>query len=198
MLEFDSDAFEGSRLLLSGPADPAQADDVREWAAEQSARLSGLRSTIPAQDKADESLALLDRLLSEASAQAACDPAEGPCPTVIEGDPLDGADETGSTRRPDAVVPGTPEPRTTTRGGTGTDDPADDTTPADDERTTPGGSSDDEPADDDNRDRSGGSGGSGGGDAAGSEGELSVPLPLPAPVKVPSVAPGLPGVSLGG
>ena len=194
MQEFDTDANEGSRLLLSGPTDPAQVDDVREWAAEQSARLSGLRSTIPAQDKADESLALLDRLLTEALAQAACDPAEGPCPTVAEGDPVE-VDGT-STPRPDAVVPGTPEPRTTTRGP-GNDDPADDTTPADDERTTPAGSSDDE-SDDDGRDRSGGSDGSGGGDAAGSEDELSVPLPLPAPVKVPSVAPGLPGVSLGG
>ena len=47
MQEFDSNANEGSRLLLSGPApDAAQVDDVRQWATEQSARLSGMRSTI--------------------------------------------------------------------------------------------------------------------------------------------------------
>ena len=200
MQEFDSNANEGSRLLLADAADPAQVDDVREWATEQSARLSGLRSTMPAQDKADESLALLDRLLDEASAasQAACDPAAGPCPTVLDGDPLDGADVTGSVV-PEDVVPGTPEPRTTARGGA--DDQsgdAGDDTPADDEQ--PSGSSDGGSSDDDESDRSGGSGG---GDAAGSggsggSGDVSVPLPLPAPVRAPSVVPGLPGVSLGG
>jgi uncharacterized membrane protein YgcG len=200
MQEFDTNANEGSRLLLSDAADPAQVDDVREWATEQSARLTGLRSTMPAQDKADESLALLDRLLGEATAatQAACDPALGDCPVVGEGDPADSAGRTGSAV-PESVVPGTSDPRTTARGGD--DDPsgdAGDDTSGDDER--PGGSSDDGSSDD--GDRSGGSGsggsGSGGGDAAGSGGgDVSVPLPLPAPVRVPSVG-GLPGVSLGG
>ena len=122
MQEFDSNANEGSRLLLSGPApDAAQVDDVRQWATEQSARLSGMRSTIPAQDKADESLALLNRLLGEADAvaQAACDPAAGQCPTVRDGESTEGDTETGQTLVPDATVPGPTENRTTTRGGAG-------------------------------------------------------------------------------
>lgn len=196
MQEFDTDANEGSRRLLAEEGDPAQADDVREWATQQSERLSGLRSTMPAQDKADESLALLDRLLDEAAAQGGCDPALGSCSTLVDGDPLDGV--TG-TVVPETIVPGTSEPRTTARGDG--DDPADDTddVPADDEQ--PSGSSDDGSRDggDGDRDRSGGSdgsGGSGGGGATGGSGDLSVPLPLPAPVRVPSVG-GLPGVSVG-
>lgn len=200
MQEFDSDANEGSRRLLADADDPTQADDVREWAAEQSARLSELRSTMPAQDKADESLALLDRLLGEATAasQAACDPSLGPCPTVVEGDPAGGEGVSGATV-PEGTLPGTPEPRTTARGDRA--DPADgagDDAPADD---APTGSSDDGSADGGDPDRSGDagdSGGSGGGDADGSGDDVSVPVPLPAPVRVPSVAPGLPGVTLGG
>ena len=133
MQEFDTDANEGSRLLLSGPADPAQVDDVRQWAAEQSARLEGMRSTIPAQDKADESLALLERLLGEAQAASpACDPALGPCPAVVDGEPADDTAETGPSLDPDGVVPRSPEPRTTARGGD--DDANGDGSSADDDR----------------------------------------------------------------
>jgi hypothetical protein len=190
MQEFDTDANEGSRLLLAGPEGAAQADDVRQWAEEQSARLSGLRPAMPAQDKADESLALLDRLLDEtAAAQPPCDPAAGPCPTVVEGDPAGATADTAPV--PDGVSPSDPSPRTTARGDDD-EDAADDPPATDDEQ----GSSDDG-SDDGRRDGSGGSGGSGGGDAAGSDGDLSVPLPLPVPVRVPSVAPGLPGISLG-
>ena len=201
MQEFDTDANEGSRLLLSGPADPAQVDDVRQWAAEQSARLEGMRSTIPAQDKADESLALLDRLLGEAQA-ALAGVRPGPRTVPHGGRRRPGRRHRGDralarSRRRGAALPGATDdhtrPGTTIANGDGSS--------ADDDRrrararpTT-------------NRPRtgtaaaaagSGGSGGSGGGDAAGSDDQLSVPLPLPAPVKVPSVVPGLPGVSLGG
>ena len=135
MQEFDSNANEGSRLLLSGPApDAAQVDDVRQWATEQSARLSGMRSAIPAQDKADESLALLNRLLGEADAlqKASCDPAAGPCPTGRDGEPAEGDSENGQTLVPDATVPGPTESRSTTRGGGSgpADDPADDDAPS--------------------------------------------------------------------
>ena len=201
MQEFDSNANEGSRLLLSGPApDAAQVDDVRQWATEQSARLSGMRSAIPAQDKADESLALLNRLLGEADAlqKASCDPAAGPCPTGRDSEPAEGDSENGQTLVPDATVPGPTESRSTTRGGGSgsADDPADDDAPSvDDEQSSSSDDSDDESTDDRRRDGSGGSGGSGGGEAGDSGGEVSVPL-LPLPVKVPSVA-GLPGVKLG-
>jgi hypothetical protein len=189
MQEFDTDANEGSRLLLAGPEGASQADDVRQWAQEQSARLSGLRPAMPAQDKADESLALLDRLLDEtAAAQPPCDPALGPCPTAPESEPADATVQTAPV--PDGVSPSPSSPRSTARGD-------DDEDAADDTPTTDEQGSADDGSDDDRRDGSGGSGGSGGGDAAGSDGDLSVPLPLPAPVRVPSVAPGLPGISLG-
>ena len=125
--------------------------------------------SIPAQDKADESLALLDRLLGEAQAASpACDPALGPCPAVVDGVPADDTAETGPSLDPDGVVPRSPEPRTTARGGDGDGDG-----PAADDQATRSGSSDDEPAENRNRDGSG-SGGSGGGDAAaGSDDQLS-------------------------
>ena len=104
MQEFDSDTSEGSRLLLAGPTpDTAQVDEVRTWATEQSARLSELRSTLPAPDRADESLALLDRLLGETAAlqDAACDPAVVACPDgSVTGDPA----ETGLTSDPDGTT----------------------------------------------------------------------------------------------
>ena len=70
MQEFDSDTSEGSRLLLAGPTPPdtAQVDEVRTWATEQSGRLSEIKSALPAPDRADESLALLNRVLGETDA----------------------------------------------------------------------------------------------------------------------------------
>ena len=125
--------------------------------------------SIPAQDKADESLALLDRLLGEAQAASpACDPALGPCPAVVDGVPADDTAETGPSLDPDGVVPRSPEPRTTARGDATGDGPA-----ADDDPATRSDPSDDDPAENRNRDGSGGSGGSGGGDAAGSDDQLS-------------------------
>src|SRR4051794_22120783 len=96
MQEFDSNATEGSRLLLAGQSpDTAQVDDVREWATEQSTRLSELKPTLPAQDKADESLALLNRLLGQTGGlqDSVCDPAVVACPDVSVTDPA----ETGLT-----------------------------------------------------------------------------------------------------
>jgi len=195
MQEFDTDANEGSRLLLSGAGpDAPQVDDVRQWATEQSARLSGMRGAI-APDKADESLALLGRLLGEtgAAGQEPCDPTAGPCPTVT--DPAEGATETGPTSLPDGAVPAVPEPRATTRAGDDGDATGDAPTADDEQGSTD--RSDDGSSDDRRRDGSGGSGGSSGSgsDDPGS-GDVSIPLQLP--VKVPSAAPGLPGVSLGG
>ena len=104
------------------------------------------------QDKADESLALLDRLLGEADARpsAACDPAARTVPRggrrrAGRGDTA----ETGPTLEPDGTVPrsaGAPDDRT--RRCRATDDTADDdsrrpTT----SRPTRSGSSDDDPTD---------------------------------------------------
>jgi hypothetical protein len=77
MQEFDTDTNEGSRLLLSGSKpDTGQVDEVRTWATQQSERLTEIRSALPAPDRADESLALLDRVLGETAAlqNAACAP----------------------------------------------------------------------------------------------------------------------------
>lgn len=86
MQQFDADANEGSRLLLSGAgADAPQADDVRQWAAEQSARLEGMRASMPAQDKADSPARMLDQLLGEAEAVAQTPLRPGPrgVPAVV-------------------------------------------------------------------------------------------------------------------
>ena len=204
MQEFDSNANEGSRLLLSGPApDAAQVDDVRQWATEQSARLSGMRSTIPAQDKADESLALLNRLLGEADALA-------------EGGVRPGRRTVpdGARRRADGGRHGDRADARARRHGPGPDGEPDDHARRcragrrhGGRRHAVGGRRavllvrrlrrrlDRRPAPR-RLGGSGGSGGSGGGDAGGSGGEVSVPV-LPLPVKVPSLAPGLPGVKLG-
>ena len=142
MQEFDSNATEGSRLLLAGQSpDTAQVDDVREWATEQSTRLSELKPTLPAQDKADESLALLNRLLGQTGGlqDAVCDPTVVACPDVSVTDPA----ETGLTSDPDGTRSGTPEGRTVPRGGADTaggadGDDADDPTSADDEQAPSG------------------------------------------------------------
>jgi uncharacterized membrane protein YgcG len=213
MQEFDSDTSEGSRLLLAGPTPPdtAQVDEVRTWATQQSERLSGLRSTLPAPDRADESLALLDRVLGETDALAgtACQPAEDVTGAATTAAPVDACGSSGSSAGPELTgtqpVP-TPERGATARAGSsaaaragdtdgdagaGTDATADASSDGDgaSARTTTTGSGS-AGTDDRRRDGGGGSGGSGG------SGDVSVPLPLPAKVGVPSVG-GLPGLSVG-
>jgi hypothetical protein len=222
MQEFDSDTSEGSRLLLAGPTPPdtAQVDEVRTWATQQSERLSGLRSTLPAPDRADESLALLDRVLGETDALAgsACQPAEAVTGAATTAAPVDACGSSGSSAGPELTgtqpVP-TPEGSATARGGSsaaaragagggggdatngdtdaGTDATADASSDGDgaSARTTTTGSGS---AGTDDRRRDGGGGGGSGG--SGGSGDVSVPLPLPAKVGVGSVG-GLPGLSVG-
>ena len=239
MQEFDSDTSEGSRLLLAGPTPPdtEQVDEVRTWATEQSERLSGLRSTLPAPDRADESLALLDRLLGETDALAgvACQPAgvelahrdlaedveigqpprlrprqqvegvTGDATTTATGDACGSSGssaEPGTTGTPPASTPedgargragssataGTDEGEVDGDVDTSTDVSTDDDGGSARSSTRGSGSADtDERRGDDD-----------GGDSGGSNGsdDVSVPLPLPGKVSLPSVGP-LPGVSLG-
>ena len=213
MQEFDADTSEGSRLLLAGPTPPdtEEVDEVRTWATEQSERLSEIRSELPAPDRADESLALLDRVLGETDALAgtACEPTEAVTGSTTAELPVDACGSPGSSSGPQVTdtepVP-TPEGGARARAGSsataGTDDgetegdvdadtSADASTDADGAsvRTSTTGSG--SASTDDRRNRDGGSGGSGGSD------DLSVPLPVPAKIGVPSVG-GLPGVSVGG
>jgi hypothetical protein len=211
MQEFDTDTSEGSRLLLAGstPPDTAEVDEVRTWATEQSERLSEIRSTLPAPDRADESLALLDRLLGETEALqgAACDPAAA--------GPGDACAGTGSTPAPaltrTAPVP-TGDGDAPERARSSATDRSDDTdvepdrtadAPSDGDRAPARSSTRDTgPSDTDGEGRrdddSGGGSRSGSGGSGGSGSEsIDVPLPVPATVGVPPVG-GLPGISLGG
>jgi uncharacterized membrane protein YgcG len=207
MQEFDADTSEGSRLLLAGstPPDTAEVDEVRTWATEQSERLSEIRSTLPAPDRADESLALLDRLLGETEALqgGACEPGEacagtGPAPAPAltrtspvpagEGDARGRAGTSATARTDDTDVDAE---STTDASSDGDSAPA--RTP-----TRGTGSSDTDGERRDEGDSGGGSGRSGGSGSGGSgSGGIDVPLPVPARVGVPPVG-GLPGVSLGG
>jgi hypothetical protein len=194
MQEFDTDANEGSRLLLAGP-EPAEVEDVRAWAAEQSARLSALRSAMPAPDRADESLALLDRLLGEAEALqngATCDPADaaaGLCSPA--SDPALGPDAGVTGADPDSgstvsEVPGSSTdlaPGEADIDGEVTGDPVPGSGAPVSSTVRGEGSTSSERQDD-------------GSDGGGPDESVSVPLPLPVPVDVPPAA-GLPGVSLG-
>lgn len=72
ILDFDTATGEGVRTLLSdAEAEPAtELADLRAWAADQAARLSGMRSVLPLQAlaDADSSIAMLDRLLGRTDA----------------------------------------------------------------------------------------------------------------------------------
>jgi Domain of unknown function (DUF5667) len=216
MQEFDADASEGSRQLLDGSdPDTAQVDEVRTWATEQSSRLSQIRSTLPAPDRADQSLALLDKVLDETAAlqdpscrpaadadadnaSASADPncAPSDARTTVQGD-QDTESATTPEDDPDADTTG----RSTqtgsgdrqngtdrTRSGSGTSAGSSTGSTDEDDDTTDRQQSDSDSDSDD--------GDSGASDGAGN---LSVPLPAPVPpVKVPSVLPGVPGLHLGG
>jgi hypothetical protein len=218
MQEFDADATEGSRQLLSGPApDTAQVDEVQTWAQQQSARLSEIRSTLPAQDKADESLALLDQMLGQAealksgacvpdaagstsggtSAQAdpACAPSADPGAARVTGTETDPQTQDDSTGPSATSTHARSSGGNAATDGAGTADQGDDTQSVDpaEQGTDSTGTSDRRKRDDGS---GGGSGGSGGSGAAGGSNDISVPLPVPK-VEVPSLVPGLPSVGLG-
>lgn len=206
MRDFDSSTGEGSRMLL-GADDAAGAPalgDLRTWAAEQAARLSVLRSSLPATaiPEADTSLALLDRLVGRTEAleaRTSCSevtsntvddlgrlPAEGTCspPAQVVDDPTTAVDESTAP----TTTPGSGSAATTAPGG-GT------TTTAPETSTTDGGLLPDLGTDGLPLPGSEGlstSGGTGEGDN-----QVSVPLPLVPPIQLPPLLPGLPGVSIG-
>ncbi|MBW0117702.1 DUF5667 domain-containing protein [Pseudonocardia abyssalis] len=203
MRDFDLSTGEGSRMLL-GAEDAAGAPalgDLRTWAAEQAARLSVLRSSLPetAVPEADSSLALLDRLVGRTEAleaRSSCSevtsntvddlgrlPAEGTCSpqAQVADDPTTTVDESvAPTTTPDGTTPTTTPDSTTTP----------ETSTSDDGGLLPELGSDGLPLPDSEGLST--SGGSGQGDN-----QVSVPLPLVPPIQLPPLLPGLPGVSIG-
>lgn len=214
ILDFDAATSEGAQALLGGEDDvDAAADvaDLRAWASEQAARLSGMRSVLPLTvlTDTDESIALLERL------RGGTDDPQPPssCPdSELTGQP-------GPTGQPGLT------------GQTGLASPSDDCAPVATEATTPGSSgttgSDPAPT------TSGGPTGSATGvpdeedeppvlpdvtprgssapmtSSAGSGSttttpsteperfEVPLPLPLMPPISLPPLAPGSPGVTIG-
>lgn len=210
MLDFDASTGEGSRGLLGGTeaVGPAQLGDLRTWAADQAARLSVLRSSlpVPAQDQADGSIALLDRLVGRAEALEARSTCSDEDATTVddlgrlpgEGSCVPRADESDDPAAA-TTEDGSPSPTT---GGEGATDGVDPTTgtSAPGESTTPDGGllpslgpdglplpGLDGEAPTSTTTSSAPTG----------DGQISVPLPLVPPIQLPPLLPGLPGVSIG-
>jgi hypothetical protein len=214
MRDFDDSTGEGSRMLLSTEdASGAPAlGDLRTWAAEQAARLSLLRSSLPdpAVADADTSLALLDRLVGRTEAleaRSSCSdvtsntvddlgrlPAEGTCSprAQVADDPTTTEDESVTpTTTPDGTSPAT---SSTAPGGTTTTAPGTPSSESGGGLLPDLGGSDGLPLPDEGLSTSGGSSSSGGSEGGG---DVSIPLPLVPPIQLPPLLPGLPGVSIG-
>lgn len=207
MHEFDASTGEGSRMLLgSDDASGAAAlGDLRAWAVEQAARLSVLRSSLPAPAvaDADTSIALLDRLLGRTEAlEARSSCSEVTSSTVDDLGRLP-AEGTCSPRAPLADDPSTAATEgrsatTTTPDSSATTSP-DGTTPQD-TPTSDGGESDllpqlgpdGLPLPDAGEGLSSNTSG-----ATGESDDVSIPLPLVPPIQLPPLLPGMPGVSIG-
>ena len=220
---FESSTGEGSRALLAAQdaSGPAVLGDLQAWASEQAARLSALRSSLPAPavGDVDSSIALLDRLVGRTAALEARSSCTEVTSSVV--DDLGPLAAEGSCTPRAGEVPGLPGLPALPGG-----DPLDSTVAT----TAPGGTG-------------GGTGGSGGGaggpaaptgrsgergtaptederpgllpdlgtdglpllpddvttssPGAPDDGDVSVPLPLVPPIQLPPLLPGLPGVSIG-
>jgi hypothetical protein len=220
---FESSTGEGSRALLAAQdaSGPAVLGDLQAWASEQAARLSALRSALPAPavGDVDSSIALLDRLVGRTAALEARSSCTEVTSSVV--DDLGPLAAEGSCTPRAGEVPGLPGLPALPGG-----DPLSSTVAT----TAPGGTG-------------GGTGGSGGGaggpaaptgrsgergtdptederpgllpdlgtdglpllpddvttssPGAPDDGDVSVPLPLVPPIQLPPLLPGLPGVSIG-
>jgi len=102
--EFDDSTGEGARILLNDEdAGNAKArDDLRSWAAEQSARLTQLQPALPAGAETEDALALLNRVAGRTAAlqgQSAC---TTPPAGVDDLGPVPSCEPAGTTRSQDA------------------------------------------------------------------------------------------------
>ncbi|MBC8092985.1 MAG: hypothetical protein H7Y15_13810, partial [Pseudonocardia sp.] len=218
---------EGSRMLLAADdaSGPASLADLRTWAADQVARLSVLRSSLPepAVTDADTSIALLDRLLGRTEAleaRSSCSevtssvvddlgrlPAEGTCSprAAVPDDPTTAGDESSPTTTPPGGESGTTSPDPTTGAETAPGAPRS-TEPgvgAPEDTGTPGGvlpdlGQDGLPLPDVTDDGlSGNTGNTGNTGGPTPEEDVSVPLPLVPPIQLPPLLPGQPSVTIG-
>jgi Domain of unknown function (DUF5667) len=206
MDDFDAATDEGSRLMLaSAESDQAStaADDLHDWAARQSERLTELEPELPPAANADASIELLERLLGQTQrleAGAACD--EGDCVPGRAGDQgapeSDAKDATeDATSTPDeegsSDSRGSDEPSRTPSETTDREDPGllPDLLPnqnRDDDEEGSGTSREDEESPSTSESESG---------DEGEGGDVSVPLPLLPPVTLPPLIPGMPGITIG-
>ena len=121
--EFDDSTGEGARILLTDEdAGNAEArDDLRSWAAEQSARLTELQPALPAGAETEDALALLSRVVGRIRGAAGPDGLQPPrprrsttwarCPAAsrpgtTRSQDASGATTAGAARRPDGHGPG--------------------------------------------------------------------------------------------
>lgn len=223
MRDFDASTGEGSRMLLAtdDASGPAALADLRTWASDQAARLSVLRSSLPepAVTDADTSIALLGRLLGRTEAlgaRSSCSevtssvvddlgrlPAEGTCspPPAVTDDPTSGADGSSAPSTPGAgagtgAATSDPTAGPEAPGGpVGPGDPGPGTGPTPEDPGTQEG-----PLPDPGTGRlplPDGDGLSSNTGTAPADDEVSVPLPLVPPVRLPPLLPGRPSVTIG-
>ncbi|MEJ3652386.1 DUF5667 domain-containing protein [Actinomycetes bacterium KLBMP 9759] len=206
--DFDAATGEGSRILLAddeATAQPAQLDDLRSWATEQSSRLTELKSSAPV-PAANESLEFLQRLLGRAKALEA----RSDCTEITSGvvDDLGPLPAEGVCS-PRAAGSGQEDPTSTGKddeGSTSKRSPKSSTTPDESDATTP--SDDEEPGllpdlgdtglgADGGEDGESGEPTTGPPSSGGSQVHIPLPLPLP-PIVIPQMLPGQPGITIGG
>ncbi|WP_232660661.1 DUF5667 domain-containing protein [Pseudonocardia sp. TRM90224] len=204
--DFDTATGEGSRILLAddeATAQPAQLDDLRSWATEQSNRLTELNTSAPV-PAASDSLEFLQRLLGRTKAlEARSDCTEITSGVVDDLGPLPA--EGVCSPRPDSADQGDG-----TTSGNGDEkssskrSPKSSTTPEDTDSTTP--SDEEEPGLLPDLGDLGGQGGEDGGSeepttgppsSGGSQVHIPLPLPLP-PIVLPPLLPNQPGITIGG
>ncbi|MCO1656775.1 DUF5667 domain-containing protein [Pseudonocardia humida] len=204
--EFDTEADEGYRLLLSAEESRAAAEaEWQAWAADQAARLAALRGDLPAPAAtgAAGSLERLEQLSGPGTLDGAC--GDGACTDATTDAGLPGTAATGTAPTDPAQAGRTGAPPTGQSGsgggsgqggqqGGGQDSLLPGLLPEDPLGGVVGGSGDQGPA------GSGPSGSSSSDDEQGGSDDSDDPggsdggLP---PVEVPPLLPGLPGVSIG-
>jgi Domain of unknown function (DUF5667) len=202
--EFDNATRDGARGVLSGSDPGRSADDLADWATQQTARLAELRASLPSasQSAADDASRLLDQVHRRAlalSARSGCSqvtsgatddlgplPAGGPCASARQATP-GGSAPTDRART--AAPAGQEADQATAAGG----QPQPDQDGGSDPGLVPGVQV--------------GSGGDQRGAApttttspapsANDQKNVNVPLPLPLPLTVPPLVPNKPGGLLG-
>jgi hypothetical protein len=199
--DFDNATLAGTRQVLAGSDPDRSAADLAGWTTQQTARLSALRTTLPAasQPDADDALHLLDRVHRRAVALAA----RSGCSQVTSGS----ADDLGPL-----AADGPCATRQTTSGSAPTDR-ARTAAPTGQEASPAARQGEQQPQQDGGSDPGlvpNGQGGSGGGQdraattpttsaapSSDDQRNVNVPLPLPVPITVPPLLPGKPGGLLG-